>query len=354
MTEEVVVEETVVEEVVVEETVVEEVVVEETVVEETVVEAAVVSEEIMEEAIATEDVVVVIDESIIQNKCTNQNCQCGPSCNCINCNCNNNSENITISVDETAIPNIIFIVPYRDREKQYDFYSKHMVSVLEDVTSNSYKILYIHQNDTRSFNRGAIKNIGFIIVKNMYPDDYQNITLVFNDIDIMPYTKNFFNYATIPGVVKHFYGFTFTLGGIVSINAKDFEIINGFPNFWAWGFEDNMLQDRVIKNGIKIDRSQFYPILDKNVLHFSEGITRNVNRTEYDIYENKTLEGINSINNLQYTIDNNNGFVDVTQFLTSREENIQTTTIHDMRKGNVPFPQSLKRTRKPRMGMSFH
>jgi len=266
------------------------------------------------------------------------------------------ADNITFSIDTNVItpkiPNIIFIIPYRDREKQYEFFSKHMKSVLEDFPTDSFKILYIHQNDTRSFNRGAVKNIGFMTVKNMYPNDYQNMTLVFNDIDIMPYTKNFFDYHTRPGTVKHFYGFTFTLGGIVSINAKDFEIINGFPNFWSWGYEDNMLQRRIIERGITIDRSAFYPILDKNVLHFSEGITRNVNRTEYDIYESNTTEGLDSIFNLQYNYNPDNGFVDVTNFSTTREEDVKATHQHDLRKGNIPFP-SLNKKRKPKMTMMF-
>ena len=57
-----------------------------------------------------------------------------------------------------------------------------------------YKIYYIHQNDKREFNRGAMKNIGFMVIKDKYPNDYQNITLVFNDVDTMPYSKNFLNF----------------------------------------------------------------------------------------------------------------------------------------------------------------
>jgi len=248
-------------------------------------------------------------------------------------------ENITFSIDNptSTTPSLVFIVPYRNRQKQYEFYANHMKTILEDIDPNSYRILYIHQQDEREFNRGAMKNIGFITVKNMYPDTYQNITLVFNDIDIMPYTKNFLNYYTTTGIVKHFYGFTFALGGLLSITAGDFEKINGFPNFWAWGYEDNALQNRVTAAGLTTDRSQFYPILDPNMLHFSEGITRNMNRTEFDLFLSNTTEGINSISSIQSNLDESTGFVNVTYFYTPREENSALRQTYDLRDGAMPF-----------------
>ena len=235
------------------------------------------------------------------------------------------------------IPKMIFIVPYRDRKQQYEFFSNHMKMILADINPTDYKILYIHQLDSRTFNRGAMKNIGFITVKNMYPENYRDITLVFNDIDTMPYTKGFLNYDTTHGIVKHFYGYTFVLGGIVSIKAADFERVNGFPNFWAWGYEDNLLNQRVNEAGITIDRSQFYPMADINILQLSDGITRNVNKTEFDIYKSKTREGINTIYNLEYTVDEITGFVNVSNFQTDREENISTAYTYDLRYGNTPF-----------------
>ena len=259
------------------------------------------------------------------------------------------SKQVTFDIEEIPVnyPKLIFIVPYRDRQQHYEFFSQHMKRIMEGM---SYRILYIHQKDTRAFNRGAMKNIGFLTVKNMYPDDYKNITLVFNDIDTMPFTAGFLNYETTPGVVKHFYGFTYTLGGIVSMNAGDFERVNGFPNFWAWGYEDNELNRRVIESGIRLDRSQFYPILDKNILQLQDGFGRVVNRSEFDIYKGITKEGINNISNLEYNIIDETGFVDVTSFNTSREENIGARSDYDLRKGSIPFANSVGR-RAARMKM---
>jgi hypothetical protein len=153
-------------------------------------------------------------------------------------------------------PKYIFIIPYRDREQHLHFFNRQMKYVLEDIPKEDYEIYFLHQCDVRKFNRGAMKNIGFLAIRDKYPNDYKNITLVFNDIDTMPFEKNVLNYKTVPGVIKHFYGYKFALGGIVSITGDDFEKMNGFPNFWAWGYEDNSLQNRATRLNFIIDRSQ--------------------------------------------------------------------------------------------------
>jgi hypothetical protein len=363
VTEEPVIEEAVTEEPTVEEAVPEEPTIEEAVPEEPTIEEAVPEEPTVEEAVAEEPTVEasVVEDVEDNDIVVKEQVDIIPEES--NVDKNNPEmgeiyplENITFVIDNPSpiTPSLIFIVPYRDRQKQYEFYSNHMKVLLEDMAPVSYKILYIHQKDEREFNRGAMKNIGFITVKSLYPNDYQNITLVFNDIDIMPYTKNFLNYYTVPGVVKHFYGFTFTLGGIISITAGDFEKINGFPNFWAWGYEDNLLQGRVLQHGLTIDRSVFYPILDPNMLHFSEGITRNINRTEFDLYKSNTTEGIDSISNIQQIYNETTGFVDVSYFYTTRDDNPETRINYDLRGGPAPFMNTIKMNvprRTPRMRM---
>jgi hypothetical protein len=247
--------------------------------------------------------------------------------------------------EQVIIPKLVFIIPYRDREQQYSFFERHMKYVLEDYSPTDYRMLYIHQCDTREFNRGALKNIGFLYVKSTYPNDYKNITLVFNDIDTMPYTKNFLHYDTFQNNVKHFYGFDFALGGIVSMKSGDFEKINGFPNFWAWGYEDNLLNKRVKRAGMRIDRSEFYPLMDKNIFQMKDGVVRSVNRKEFDRYIEDTNEGIYSITDLDYTYDSNTGFVNVHYFNTPFSQNQTENVMHDLRKGGNPFKSNIKKRR---------
>lgn len=232
-------------------------------------------------------------------------------------------------------PKIIFIVPYRAREQQRAFFARHMPYIMEDFPAGYYEIHYVHQLDTREFNRGAMKNIGFLAMRDKYPDAYKNITFVFNDVDCCPFTKNFLNYETTHGVVKHFYGFTHTLGGIFSITGADFERVGGFPNFFGYGYEDNMIQQRVMAAKILIDRSVFYPLYDPNILSFRDGLIRHVNSTDYDLYMAKTNEGLHSFRSLKYRHDGD--FIQVDEFDCGRTENRATRRDYDLRDGNAIF-----------------
>jgi hypothetical protein len=221
---------------------------------------------------------------------------------------------------EVSVPSIIFIVPYRNREVYQESFDRQMKQViLSDKPEGYYKIYYIHQTDSRPFNRGAMKNIGFFMVKYKYPLHYKNITLVFNDVDTTPrLPETIPSYETRHGIVKHFYGMAHTLGGIVSINAGDFESINGFPNYWTWGYEDNMFNKRVTSRGMHVDRSTFYQINDS--VHIQQMTTSNqrmVNQGEFDRYSRNIDEGLNTIRELRYVINEETGFVDVTHFDTT-------------------------------------
>jgi len=259
------------------------------------------------------------------------------------------------------IPKRIFIVPYRNRVQHKFFFSKYMSFILEDKPD--YEIYFSHQCDARTFNRGAIKNIGFLAAKNKYPEHYKDITFIFNDVDTIPFHK-IFDYETTHGVVKHYYGFKYALGGIVVMKGADFEKTNGFPCFWGWGMEDTVIQKRCEAVGLKIDRSVFYNIGSPEILQFFDGISRIISkkdpwRGEYD----NGIDGLSTISKLKYTIDeksenpNDNIFVfhnpkikiiNVSTFLTHIPFGSEEYYNYDLRepRRKIIHPDKIRETKK--------
>ena len=245
-------------------------------------------------------------------------------------------EELNSNVTVTIVPKFAFIVPYRDRKEHLTFFSVYMKHVLSVYDPKEYIVRFVHQKDGRPFNRGGMKNIGFLAIKNEYPDDYQDITFVFNDVDTVPYDKNVIQYETRAGIVKHFYGVQFALGGIFSIKGADFEKTNGFPNFWAWGGEDNYMQHRVLQSGLKIDRRNFFPLQSPMILQMVEGIMRTISRSEAEmVFYKTTNDGLNTIRNLNYEFNiqgDDNFFIDVVGFDTAYSHTSNTyeeQNIHD-------------------------
>lgn len=201
-------------------------------------------------------------------------------------------------------PDVVFIVPYRNRPQHKYFFLNYMTHhILPPNTSKKYEIYMSHQHDKRAFNRGAMKNIGFLAVKNKYPEHYKSITFVFNDVDTLPFAS-IFNYQTTQGIVKHFYGFEYALGGIVAITGADFEAVNGFPNYWGWGMEDRVLQERCLERQLRIDRNQFFPIGSPEILQLFDGVERLINPADMERskYDASTTNGLTSISLLKYKI----------------------------------------------------
>jgi len=266
------------------------------------------------------------------------------------------NETIPIS---TSIPKRVFIVPYRNRVQQKFFFEKYMTFILEH--DKEYEIYFSHQCDSRSFNRGATKNIGFQVVKNKYPQHYRNMTFIFNDVDTIPFHK-IFDYETTSGVVKHYYGYQYTLGGIVVMKGSDFERINGFPNYWGWGNEDNILQTRCYKYGLYIDRSIFYPIGSPEILQLFDGMSRIISKKDFSRRKTDTgHDGLMTLFHLKYTIDatslnpNDNVFINVnsrifiiniTEFMTETNAQYESFYSYDLREPiqKIVNPDPTKRT----------
>ncbi len=241
-------------------------------------------------------------------------------------------------------PEIIFIVPYRDREPQRSAFMKIMPHILEDLNC---KVLFIHQRDNRPFNRGAMKNLGFIYVKNMYPTNYKDITLVFHDIDNIPWHKGQFSYQTQRNIVNHFYGYHRALGGIFAIKAWDFEHINGFPNIWTWGLEDNMILRRAEQNKKRVIRPEFVNIEkdNNNIIGLWHGWDRLVNpHIEHKGRADRGQDGIRSLSNIRMNpneMDNLFIEVNITSFHTG--ENLTSPFVKGARKVDARTMQRLNR-----------
>ena len=164
---------------------------------------------------------------------------------------------------------IIFIVPYRDRPAELAVFLSHMKYLLEDIKEKNF-IYIVNQSDKRPFNRGAMRNIGFLMAKKQFPENYKDIDLVFHDLDNLIGEKNLVDFKTKYGVVNHIFGNYRDpyFGGIFVMKAGDFERINGYPNFWGWGWEDACLGRRIAANKMAVYRKTF-PYHDKRVVHLN-------------------------------------------------------------------------------------
>ena len=243
-------------------------------------------------------------------------------------------------------PKIIFIVPYRDRKEHKHFFTKYMEFIMEDYKKEDFEIYFVHQCDNLPFNRGAMKNIGFLAMRENYLTEYKNITFVFHDVDTLPYSKNILPYETVVGTVKHFYGYKFALGGIFSIKGVDFERTNGFPNLWGWSMEDNMIQERVLASKLHIDRSTFFPIGSCAILQFVDGIGKLISKKEVAGFLNKNYPyGLNSIRNTDWKLEGE--YINVNRFLTETNPSDVKFENYDI---SNPASSKITLTREERYG----
>lgn len=147
----------------------------------------------------------------------------------------------------------VIIVPYRDRKEQLQYFIDNTCYLIENNMKNS-KIVIVEQEKGKKFNRGKLLNIGF--------KEYTNLTKYFitHDVDINPTNKciiEFYNKDISDKDVLGIYtSVCDTLGGIIKIQDKVIQTVNGFPNdIWGWGAEDKALQNRVQHYNIRINKN---------------------------------------------------------------------------------------------------
>jgi hypothetical protein len=191
-----------------------------------------------------------------------------------------------------------FIIPYRNRKEHLDEFIRRFTEYLKDKDIDAHFYI-IHQINPGEFNRGAIKNIGFLEVCKIRPDGL----FIFHDVDTYPTYWGSINYDTKHGEFRRPVLNTAedNLGLICCCWKEDFEKTNGFANYWGWGSEDGALYYRAKKLGIHINQDNIINHLDKRFVINHEHY-RNVSKEHFFADKNGTLL------NLERTKgDNSNG-----------------------------------------------
>jgi hypothetical protein len=248
----------------------------------------------------------------------------------------------------------VFIVPYRNREQHRHFFQIYIKYLLEDWDPSTYLVLYAHQANDLPFNRGGVKNCAFLWLKHTYPETYMNLTLVFNDIDALPYRKNLLDYTLKPNEVKHYYGFNYALGGIFAIRASDFEKIDGFPSPWSWGWEDTVLHQRALAANLTINRDQFYTYADHNILHFVDDVKKKLSMRTYRAYKQGTLrDGVSHMRDVNFELNQvDPSMLDIRSFTSPHDPN-DASVVERTLQTPATYQQNAQRLEK-RMSMLMH
>ena len=171
-------------------------------------------------------------------------------------------------LDLADTTSVAIIVPYRDihpkqqRAAHLAKFIPHMNQFLSKLVKqqkvSDYHIYIVEQsNDGRKFNRGKLLNIGFDLARKN--KDHRHDVFIFHDVDLLPQDDLGDAYSQFPKVPYHiarvwdrYSNNPKYFGGVVSFSLSDFKRINGYPNsFWGWGGEDDEMQKRCEKLGIR-------------------------------------------------------------------------------------------------------
>jgi hypothetical protein len=208
---------------------------------------------------------------------------------------------------------LVIIVPYRDREAQKDIFIPHMKAFLEKKNI-PYKIIICEQSDDeRPFNRGAIRNIGFLEARRILENITDDFTYCFHDVDTIPVKDECIYELADRNTIYHPYGVHTCLGGIIFLTGDAIMASNGYPNnYWGWGLEDVCIMARLQVCGLKIDRTNFEWLGDEILFNKISGIENTKVWPKSDIEtikalyyyeaEHRETAMMNGLSNIKYTV----------------------------------------------------
>lgn len=138
------------------------------------------------------------------------------------------------------------IVPYRNRYEHLQEFKKSIIKYLDSNSYENYVIIIVNQDDAKLFNRGMLCNIGFIESQKQKCD-----YIVIHDVDMIPIDVDY-SFSDVPvHLATDNIPFNSYFGGMTLFQSDVFRKINGFSNlYWGWGFEDDDLRYRCVKNNI--------------------------------------------------------------------------------------------------------
>ncbi|XP_069106743.1 beta-1,4-galactosyltransferase 6-like [Argopecten irradians] len=183
---------------------------------------------------------------------------------------------------------VAFIIPFQDRDSHLKIFMSNIVPKLQRQQLE-YTIFLVEQAPGQHFNRGMMRNIGFVEAsKNDSYDCY-----VFNDVDtIIENDKNMFkcdaqsvrHLAAMVDIFNYTLLYKQLIGGILSVTYRQFISANGYSNsIYLWGGEDDDLYDRFRKHGYRVSRPS------KDVGHITTLLHERKNQTALSKETSKIL-----------------------------------------------------------------
>jgi hypothetical protein len=197
------------------------------------------------------------------------------------------------------------VVPYRDREAHLKQLIPGLSLYFERDKADRnipYQVLVIEQENGQPFNRGALKNIGFLLGR-----DYGDYTC-FHDVDYIPIWADYswpehpvsivwygaeyrpFRVNASSGMIQQ--DMSRYYGGVVLVPNDDFARVNGFSNtYWGWGYEDLDLKNRLERAGIVMGRRKgtFRALHHDHDAYDDKGALNAAARANADLFTSRSL-----------------------------------------------------------------
>ncbi|XP_021374909.1 beta-1,4-galactosyltransferase 4-like [Mizuhopecten yessoensis] len=161
-----------------------------------------------------------------------------------------------------AVFRVAIIIPYRDRDSHLKILMSNLLPKLQRQQLD-YTIFVVEQAPGNRFNRGMLRNIGFLEANKTAQYD----CFIFNDVDtIIEDDRNMFkcdirgekmirHIAVLVNVFQYKLLYSYLIGGILSVTYKQFVAVNGYSNaFFVWGGEDDDLFRRFDKKDYRVSR----------------------------------------------------------------------------------------------------